>query len=276
MDGVTYQNAGRSRFPSPSIWGDCPIKELIRDGTGPFFHQDFLGLAGDDGGIPPFSLAGTNADAAALTSAVTGGTLMGGHVDLHTSGAANDEAYFISREIGRISLYSKNKLWLEGYFAPHQMADSHCFLFGIGETALLDLADPITNAGALGDESFIGFLTEAADEDLTAFVYHLDDGDVQDIVADATEASALGDDAAALAADAYHKYGLRFDGEDKLYGYVDGVQISETTLVAGTHPIGSSYEYGVIIGCKEVSEGEASNLYIDWIRGAYHALTPDA
>ncbi|KKM61636.1 hypothetical protein LCGC14_1529690, partial [marine sediment metagenome] len=43
MSIVTYAEAGAANEPSPSIWKDCPMRRLVDEGMGYYFHEEFLG-----------------------------------------------------------------------------------------------------------------------------------------------------------------------------------------------------------------------------------------
>lgn len=262
MKPVMYRTAGHPSLPSPSIWADCNRSDILDMGSGYWFHDDFLGGIVVDTSVDGWLLLGTNADVDVLS----GGTL-GGILDLNTTGGDNDEAYLIKQPFAQIVLGSGNSVWIETRFAPLVMeANDSGGVFGLGEKAFLVDNAIADNVGDLITESFVGFRWLDADTDSIDAVYQLDAGAEVSILAEVTNASALGDDAATLVSAAFHKYGMRFDGKETLFTYVDGVVVAETTVDSTIFPVG--IPLGLIIGIKD-GQGTARNMHIDWVRGAY-------
>ncbi len=260
MDPVMYRTAGPAELPSPSIWADCNRSDIQDMGTGYWFHEDFLGGVVADTSVDGFQFFGTSATAAGTNA--FGGILQLGA----TGGTDNDEGYIAKEPFCETVLNSGNSWWFEVKMAPVTMsATDSGGVVGLGEAAFL-VDDAIAiNCDGLITESFVGFRWLDVDTDSIDAIYQLDDGAEVSILADVTEAAALGDDAAALTSGLFHKYGMRFDGKETLFTYVDGVEVAQTKMTTA-FPLG--VDLGLIIGCK-TGDTAAQSMYVAWGRGAF-------
>lgn len=266
MSGVTnFAQAGDADQPSPAIWADCPNTLLQDKSLGVFGHAEFLG-----GGEIPAGTTVTAAMVAALGYGSLGLALdtdlddvvithkaaeLGGYLDLQTGASDNDAVALISEPFGRIVKNSGKKLWFEARVELGALADQGFFV-GLVEEANQTVDVVAANAGALiSTDSFIGAQVLNDDTDGLDVVYQKDGG------TPVTVKSA----AATVAANTEVKFGLRFDGRDKIHFYVDGVKVATQTVDS---TVDQAHDLGVFIGLK-TGTAAAQSFAVDWVRYGY-------
>jgi len=256
------------------LWKDCPQDALTRDGTGYFIHADFLGaplvtstitsaLLGRLSVAPGFSIDGDDDTVITMKTAE-----LGGYIDLETDGDDNDAVAIFTEPFGRVEIGSGKKLWLEARFEIGAVADQGLF-FGLVEDAGASRDVVADNAGALIGESLIGFQILADDTNGVDAVFKLNAGTAVEMRSDITNLNtpaAL--TAFAVAADTEFKLGLKFDGDESIELYVNGVKVFVYTITPATFPV--NVNMGAIFALKTGSAA-AQSVAIDWIRGAYQA-----
>lgn len=258
MSVVGFSRAGDNAQPSPSIWADCPEARLIKEGTGFFVHEDFLGgvrsatTTAATAIAPAFGFAG---DTDTVTANKSGE--LGGYLDIETDGDDNDGASIFTQPIVQFVKDSGNKVWFEARLELGAVADQGIFV-GLVESAGFSQDVIADNAGALIGESLIGFQILADDQDAVDAVFKLDAGT-------AVEMKSVMN-SSALAADTEFKVGLRFDGAETVDVFFDGVKVASTTISTSTFPVGVSM--GAIAAIK-TGTGAAVSVAIDWIRIAH-------
>ena len=232
-----------TKYPTPAIWADCPVLEMIVDPSrGVHFYDDFSNAPKTDAGL--IEGAGESAgngyvfygDTGVVMKAQSSATEGEGQA-LEVSGndADNDEgsmslgspAFMVSDTGGY-----DNKLWFEARIKSATVADNGVSQFiGLawdfgsnvpvaGAEALVD------NTGALGAFSYLGFHCDAANGDAWDFVYKAE-GDSQTVAIAGVDVGV---------ADTYAKFGFIYDPSapdaNKITVYVDGVKSSTYVTAA--------------------------------------------
>ena len=270
MSVVDYKAASSqpTNGPSPKIWADCPVLDIIRDPSkGIHLFEDFDGgVITDDVAQNRFSLVGTNPDIDGVSDELNG------VVEIEGSGAGDDEAYLVSNILYELKMENHKKMWFEARIKVEDADDDSAIIIGLGEALLLAanaIADDSTGVSTIADYDFIGFFTDndGTNMDNIDAVYHEDgDGgaltnvqeDVVSIVAGATTYD-----------DVYIRLGMRFDGIKTVTFYVDGVATGTTLDIDdfATNTANELDPLGIIVGIKNLP-GTASFMAIDWIRFA--------
>lgn len=275
MSVIGFSTQGASNEPSPSIWADCP-NTLLRDkGLGYFGHEDFLGNVTDtslaDG--DPLGSGFLNLDAD-TGSAAPKAAEVGGYVTLTTGANDNDAMALYSPLLGPISKNSGAKLWAEIRLEPTTLFDGG-FFFGIGEEAacVRDVVadNPSTSAVAtLITESVCGFVSKEASSAMATvnLTYAKDAGTPVVIATDVLASTAIPTaDRVALTAVTEVKLGLRFDGRESIYFYVNGVKVATLALDS---TFDQAKNMAVIFGLK-TGTANAKAFSLDWFRYAYQS-----
>lgn len=255
---VSHSNSGSPGLPSPSIWGDCPNTLLNDKGLGFFVSRRFAGDTPTLPGVP------TDSDASSTFTYNTG-ALGNRTLDVTVSGTDNNAASMFSRPLGKIVKDSGNKLWFEADVALAAIADQGVFV-GVAELAALD-RDVIADAATtVGTESVIGFLCAADDTDAFDAVYRKNADTVVEVLPDATNSQLL-DSPGAVAALAFHKFGVYFDGRDRVRFYVDGVNVYTAVL---DDTFDQSKEYGAILSVK-TGANASRTIHTRFFQAAYQS-----
>ena len=271
---IGYDNRGPAGFPSPAVWGNCPNTLLNDLGKGYFVHADGVGNLS--------SLPGLRTDSDSETFTYDDGSNGDNRtVNAATGATDNNSLAAHTSALAQVVKNGGNKLWVEVDIALAALTDQALFI-GLAEEAALDrdvvADDPGNDAQAgLATESLIGFVTQqnSSATDKIDAVYRKDAETVQTVLADATNATALdsrsengvqlqSDLKGDLAADTFRRFGVHFNGRDKLQWFVDGVKVAEQT-VDGT--VDQSKEYGAIVALK-TGAGSARTFRYRFIRAA--------
>lgn len=258
--GSNTPNTGRG--PSPWIWGDCPVQDLIsgvREGI--HFFDDFL--------TPAFTTPTTEANWGPFYKAFTstGGALLpaspewGGILGLLSDG--DDEGASVATvglpfQISR----SHGKLWFECRVKFSTIADTKFDAFiGFGDQMTLTATVPITaTAGAMADENWVGFHRLGTDGDYIDCRYK----------ADGVTAVTSGSDAQVLVADTYVKLGMVYDPDDNYYlrFYGNGIEIANKQIPSAA---GTDFPNDVPLGLVMAMLNAAAaggTFSVDWWRAA--------
>ena len=275
---ANFSQIGDADKPSPSIWADCP-KTLLNDlGLGYFFHEDFIGgpttstATAATAVTPHMTLSADTATVLTHKSAETGG-----YLDIETDGDDNDAAALFTQQLGTITANSGKKFWLEARIEVGAVADQGIFL-GIAEEDALDgtttnaldvLSDDVASNSVVA-ESLAGFIVDAGDTDAVDIILKKDAGTAANPATDVTNSAQItagGGTAAALAANTEVKLGMRFDGRETMYFYVNGHKVATDTVDATWD---QSKTYGVVMGIK-TGTAAAVSFACDWIRVGYQS-----
>lgn len=255
MSTVNFSQAGAAAQPSPAIWKDCPLTRLMTEGTGYYFHEEFLGLTD--------AAADKAAIGANLSLLTTGTTVLtrktgklGGYLNVATGGSDNDAASIISGQMAQVVLNSGNKVWFEARIQAG-VADKGMFL-GLVEEAGQTEDTVAANGTSLITESLIGFQVLSSATSTIDAVMKLDNG----------TAVVMKAGAGTLVANTEIKLGFKFDGKDQIEIYVDGIKVSTYTIVSTTFPVG--VKMGVVLSVK-TGTAVTNDLVLDWVRVGYQA-----
>ena len=247
-------------------------------GCGRFIVDDFLAVYADDGTLaPPMVSAFTNMDADAdtvVSKAVDGSSLpaVGGGITIVTDADDNDGVNLFAVPYGTIVKNSSAPIFFE---ARVQVADADQdagFFCGLIASTGLD-EDAIKDACALmGDHTAIGFFAAASAGKMQAIAQKkvgAGTAAVTVIDADVTLNDALGDDAAALADATYYKFGMRFDGNETVFAYVNGVEVARWTLDIVYYDPAAPLCFAI---AGKTGAAATYSFTADWYRVAYEAV----
>lgn len=260
--GVTADTA---RNPSQSLWGDCPVLEIIEGSrAGWHFFDDFLA----------FPNAATNTSEANLGvykyftsdgADIADSDEVGGVVDFSSDGD-NEGASLATVQLPYQIDLSTGDFWFEARIKSSTITDTkHGFFVGLLDSATLSATVPIAAAGTLADENFVGFHRLEGDGDKLDTVYKAD-GVTQVTVAT---------DAITLVADTYVKVGMRYNARtEKLTFYKDGVPLTDTKTIPSAD--GTDFPNDVRMGlCFALLNATATtpgSSSMDWWKAAQLAV----
>lgn len=281
---IGFSQIGDADKPSPSIWGDCPNTLLNDQSKGYFRHVDFLGAptgtlaAALDSTMLAFGDA-LKIDCDTDTVLTQGGSDRGGVLVIETDADDNDAAALFSQPFGKITRNSGQKLWFEAYAAAGDVDADMGIFIGLAEEDAVDgttttardvLSDNVAANGVVA-ESLIGFIQDNGDDNAFDVIYKKDAGTAVNPYTDVTNSAAItaaGGTAASLTDATLFKLGIRFDGRQTLYFYVNGYLIG-TQDVDST--IDQSKDYCVVCGIKTGTTA-AEQLSLGWVRYAFQEI----
>lgn len=266
MSTVSYRTADTlpAGGPSPIIWADCPVITILRDpGKGIHIMEDFEGGDVTDGTAHfKFALIGDGADIEWVTDEKS-------VVIIDGPSGANNAAYLISNILYELKKNNRKKFWLE---ARINLLDSNAaqgVIFGLGEDSLLHDDGIADNGTAIADGDFIGFAALAgsdsgAMEDFDSVYHEAGDGGAPTVVeADIVDIDGTDYD------DTYIKLGVKFDGEETVKFYLDGVEQATTFDLDSLDTDDQLTEdLGVVLGIKHDGSVTGDGMQVDWIRFA--------
>ena len=210
MNSVQYRGSQAlglldvSRGPSQSIWGDCPILEIINGITDGVIHFDEFqagprvaagaeaSYAGGGGGYRGF------ADTGGL---VADGGEIGGTLVMSSDGDNEGASFRMACSPFQIAR-NQGKLWFEARIKTDTITDTKNGIFvGLMADNALTAVSPITALGAIADVNIVGFHRLEGDGDYFDTIYKADG--VTQVTVQA--------DAAVIVVDTYVKLGMVFD-----------------------------------------------------------------
>jgi hypothetical protein len=280
MNSVNWRrnlSADTYRTPSPAIWADCPVRDLIEDpGKGLYFFDDFQDLPLAPtlttqiafGKYKAYAASGCTINRLSAVNSVElqGGCLKVG-MDTDNDEASIAQAYASYLLSGLTS--NSGKLWFECCYAQNSVATNMASVFvGLAETDAFTLAanaphnsgDAIDNSG-----SMIGFRIE---EDGL--------GVIDTVVSDrATSFTNIGDtEAGTLTANTFRKLGFVYDpagpSDSVITFYANNqaltTKISKSTLTGYTNLDANSL--GLLLSVAADSAGTSFEAYLKWWRVA--------
>jgi hypothetical protein len=247
-----------SRGPSQSIWGDCPLLEIINGVTDGVIHfDDFLSgprvPAGAEGA------AGLYRGFADTGGLVADGGEIGGTLVMSSDGDNEGASFRMSCspfQIGR----GQGKLWFEARVKTDTITDTKNGIFvGLMADNVLTAVLPITATGTIADINIVGFHRLEGDGDQFDTIYKADG--VTQVTVQA--------DAAVIVADTYVKLGMVFDPKTNVLAfYRNGVRLATTYTVpaaAGTD-FPNDVRLGFVIAVLNATATTPGNVEIDWVR----------
>ena len=263
---VGFSQASDGNKPSAVIWADCPNSLLNDKSLGYYYFQDFLGGAVSAATLASLNIVpGMSFDGDTDTVTAYKASELGGYLDTETDADDNDAFAFHTEPLGTITRNSGKKLWFEARFELGDVTmDGACFL-GLVEEAGASRDVIADDCAALIGESYIGFRVFTNNPDALDIAYKKDGGTEVEVLADATNATAIASgDRANLVNDTEVKIGIRFDGRDTLRFFINGIQVA-TQDVDTT--IDQSKNYVAIFALK-TGTGAAESIALDWLRVA--------
>lgn len=276
VDYRVRRSEDTNRNHSPTIWGDCPIAVLQEDPRkGIYFRDDFVRTALL--ATPTITTEAYYANGwKAFGSA--GGTLVGAFIEggmgLKADEATDNEGVGFSTLARPFKLSrSSGKFWWECRLKVSTVADTTFgVLAGLIDAHTLSATVPLTAAGALADENFVGFHRLEGDGDQLDTVYKADG-----VTAVTVKADALGDlpTTTALAADTYVKLGMKYEpgygefGAYQLKFFVNGYELPNRKQIPSTD--GDDFPNDVQLGlvfAMLCAATAAATLTVDWVEAA--------
>lgn len=271
---VRSSTADTSRGPSPNIWHDCPVLEIMEDpGVGWGFFDDFLdvwldGTQSTEIAWGRYKVFNTGSGSVSADETVNSVETAGGLIEV-TCDTDNDSGSFATQaEPFRLSgaASTGNKLWFECRLSTSSIATNGVgWLLGLAETQLWTLATgvPFNAEGSTitNTASFIGFN------------YPEDDTTTLDTVYSdrATSFTQVKDAGITIAANTFLKLGMTYDPQntvETIVFYANGVPlvdvISSSTLTGLTNLDAGTL--GLIFAQVADSSGTAITTHLDWWR----------
>lgn len=261
-----------NRPPSPSIWGDSRVLEIIEDNrVGFHWYEDFRSVAQlTTPTITTQALYGTGWKA----FGTSGGTLLGAGVEGGMGLAAfetddNEGVNFASLALPFTIARGKGKFWWEARLKISTIVSLDSgFLAGLMNSQTLTAILPITAAGALADVNFVGFQRlESTPTDINT-IYKADG-----VTAVTVKSGILAGcpTTTSLAADTYIKLGMTFNttGQYRLTFYVNGFPLPDYKAIpaaAGTD-FPNDVQMGLVFAMLCGSAND-STFTVDWVRCA--------
>ncbi len=264
---VTHNGAdATSKGPSSTIWGDCPVQEILQDpSVGYHFFEDFLnfGASATSGATPWTAYIDTSNTVTQLATEV------GGVVQLLTDTTDNDCPVLTSggNTGGMVKVASGGKsMWYEARVRVSSAALTEAAYFvGLTEEGCAAdngiIADnPDTDiATVMADKDYIGFANFTNAAPVFAAVYKKASGTDTVVVASANT----------IALATWVKLGMKFDATiDRFTFYVNGASVGYFDVGdAGTTNFPSGEELALTFAVKNGTT--AAKLFdVDWVRVA--------
>ena len=262
---VRFRTPNTQRNPSPSVWAKCPILDILTDGQGIFFHDDFI--------TPPHLVTPTITSEANLGNGYKAfgespSTLLsvnpevGGHFELLMSD--DNEACTLATISAPFKIIrGGGDVWFETRIKTLNItADTLGWLVGMAALETLANDVPLVDAGTIATTTnFVGFMRPEGDGNDADAIYQAN------AVATVTHQA----DAARLVADTYIKLGFWYDdAKFKLHYYVNGTEVDAGAYsmpsAAGTD-FPNDVQLGLICSILGANAADAS-VTMDWWRAA--------
>lgn len=258
MTNVRYEQGASMRGPS-IFWGALKPWKGIDPNDGWGFFDDFLderltayhNLVIEDGDDKAEWAPVTGEECGVFRCTITGDDNEQGSIQWGNTNTA--APLVIDGGYGQ--------MWFEGRIRLSSVTNNvPTMIFGLGE-------EGFCAADAIADTTF-----DIADKDFVGFCIRQDDGNSIDIIYQTSGSAFVTHiaDVSAIVASTWIKLGMYFDGNSKLWFYVDGARYAEEVLESATgFPDGE--EMSPIYSVK-VSSDAALNADIDWWAGAQEAV----
>jgi hypothetical protein len=258
-----------SRGPSQSIWGDCPLLEIINGVTDGVIHFDEFqagprvaagaeaSYAGAGGGYRGF------ADTGGL---VQDGGEVGGTLDLSSDGDNEGASFRMACAPFQINR-NNGKLWVEARVKSSTITDTkHNLFVGLMADVALTAISPITALGALADVNLVGFHRPESARGAAGT-----GGAIMNTVykADGVTAVTLQTDAVTLVADTWIKLGMVFDPTNNVLSFFrNGVKLATTYTVptAQGTDFPNDVRLAFVIAVLNATATTPGSSEIDWVK----------
>ena len=277
MSNIAHGSADAvvARMPSPKIWADCPVLQILADpAKGIHLFDDFknsvaTALATDTaqllGGINWYTVSETDDADDLVLKADDNGVLKlevdGTDGDMHIIATGNNTAGIIRTP----KKGERKKFWFEARINVSTITDGDLGVF-VGLTqpgqAVGGAGVFTADAAALGAVDYLGFAILEGDGNDVTIVYN---------EAGAGAAQSDSGEIAVSAADAWMRLGLRLDIDtDKIHVYFDGVdQGADAEIDISTINFPSDTDMDVIIVLiGGTNDADGDHMEIDWVRVA--------
>lgn len=234
-----FSSSGQVGQPSPSIWGDCLNDELQEQGIGFYIYEPYTRA---------ITLPNFPGSSSATTTFAYDATLPRVIDISYAPGTTTGNVSFWSEPLGIIAAGSGQGFWFEINWAPGNVTNTAAATF-LGLTVEAGLENAfLATATSTAAVSNIGFLQGVGTNGNTLNLVQENGTNaaviLQANVTNSPSVVANGGTAANLTANTFVKLGLRYDGNQYLYSYVNGVQASKTLVDATfdqTNPYGFIY-----------------------------------
>lgn len=254
------------RLPTPAIWGDCPVLDLLEGGKdGAYLFDDFVfnprvlptsaGVFGQWWGI-----GSTGGTAVSVPTGQGSGIVLGSDDD-------NEGAVIHCGNIPFQIDRGKKKFWFEARVKFSNITDSKigAFIGLMGDTAIT-AAVPMADDGTIADANLVGFWRVEGDGDKLDIIYKANGVAVVTVAADAFT----------LVADTYVKVGMVYEdlgdrfGDYALTFYFNGVRFATHKHIPADDGTDFPNDVGMgpIIALKNAAGSSPGTLTLDWIRAA--------
>tara|TARA_X000001388_G_C2213099_1_gene115980 strand:+ start:471 stop:1256 length:786 start_codon:yes stop_codon:yes gene_type:complete len=252
---VQYQDpTDTSASPSPVIWGDCPVNEIIATGNGVYMMEDFI-----EGTL---ASATTGNVGVFLDGSCTVGysNEVNGAVVLTHDGTADDSNSIFGAPAFQISQTSGN-LWFEARVKFNTAAaDKAGFFVGLMDATAPSEVIPLTAASAMSDHNMVGF--HKPEENSAAFD--------TSYKANGVTAVEVNSNVGALVADTYVKLGMKFETQSNILSfYIDGAKQTSTKTIPSSAGDDFPNDVALKFVMTQLAEAaEAHTMTCDWVRVA--------
>ena len=249
-----YKDEGPdAALPSQVIWADCPLLEMMADGRGPYFIEDFVSGGGADAASGPFGVFLDAGSTLTYANEVNGAVVL--------TEATNNEGVSIFGSPAFQVTQNGGKFWFEARVKTSNItAAKQSFFVGLMDSTATSEVVPLTATGVLADVNCVGF--HAEEGNTTAFD--------TSYKANGETAVVVNENVGTLAVDTYVKLGMRFDPFDAtIRFYIDGVEQASSKVIPNA--TGTDFPADVamkwVIG-QHLAAAETETLTIDWVRVA--------
>lgn len=247
-----------SRGPSPAIWAECPVLELLYGNKDGIYHFDDF-VSGPRVPAGAEAVAGLYRGFADTGGLVADAGEFGGVLTLSSDGDNEGASFRMSGspfQVGR----NQGKLWMEARVRTTTIADTkHGIFVGLMADNALTAVLPITAAGAIADVNIVGFHRLEGDGDYFDTVYKADG--VTQVTVQA--------DAAVIVADTWVKLGMVFDPAKNLLSfYRNGVRLATTYTMASASgtDFPNDVRMGFVVAVLNATASTPGSSSIDWVR----------
>ncbi len=278
MRKVEYTGDTGGTGPSPAIWADCPILEMMMNpGKGYFFQDDFLNVSDhiSDQSVQRYdtfiNTGVTGIQRAGVAAPTFGG--VGGVIEI--AGNDTDEDQFVMSTHGPAFVVSdtvanSRKLWFEARFSKASIGnDALAFFLGLafdhGASVTVAKTMCLTNTDAnLGAFSYLGFHVDQAAGATMDAVYMAESNSQTVNVAGIQT----------MVADTYYRVGFKYDPDApvtrRIKWFIDGVEdntyVTATQIAAATFP--DAEPLALVLATKVGTNAAEVKSQMDWWRCA--------
>lgn len=259
-------SAHTGRGPSPNVWHNFPILEILEDpGKGLYYFDDFLNFGKHN------TAQAVQQYASYIDTGVTiqGLPLVGGIVEVAGNDADNDEGSITTGgNTGTIATISatagaETPIWFEARVKKASIADNAlAFFLGLAEEGLAAADTLVDDTGEVASKDLIGFqVLHAAGATVNAVWRKAGQAKVTNIAA-----------VTSMVADTYIKLGFTYDpfslsANERIKWFVNGVEQSTygtaANIAAATFPAGEEL---ALLWATKVGGAVESKTQMDWWR----------